>query len=533
MNNKLTLLISFLIFIYFSVPAFSQDKIGENTATPTPGPTVAIEENTHRHTSYAKFFDRNIFELRATVNGKTPARRAIEFTNNAIELSKKNPDRVKVTAEKCSFGYIINIDKVPVLTISHSDFTTQDPDIKNEQLEHLMSTLETAISDYKEHNNFKYITSALLTLLFAILVLFIVRRLIHFLGNLSKKHIFSFIERTFRKFANNDFSAQYAPTISTYIHSIINAIFYSSYIFLFYIFLTLILRNIPYTRPWSSELLNYLLNGTNFLYNSLILILPNILTIIAILIIAKYSVQLIGIIFNGISKNQIRLPFIDKDTLVPSSRLLSVFIWIIAIGLIYPFIPGSGTDAFKSLSVLIGVMVSLGSTNIIAQAFSGLILTYTKSMKVGDWVRIKDNEGEVLSMGAFTVQIITIHKEEISLPNSVVLDNATINYTKQKNTQGVAIYTNVTIGYDIPKELVEELLFEAARKTNSTLQNGKATVWITNFNNYAVEYKLTVWVNTPHIKGGILSELNGNIFEVFKENKVELMTPSIIDVKNK
>lgn len=531
MNIKVNFLKIILIFIFISAPVFSQDSPDTTDAAQTTGHSISIEENTNRHSYSAKFFNRKIFELRATVNERSPRQRAEEFKNKVTEIIEKKPEIIKVTAEKRSFGYIINVNKVQVIAIYDSDFNTKDPDKRNEQISALMSNLETAIADYNEHTDFRYIKVALFSMLLAAFVLFICWRLIFFLRILSENYTSLIVRNTFLKFSSKDFSAQHAPVVSNYINKLINIVLYALYVFLCYVSFTLLLRNIPYTRPWSSELLEYLINGADFLAKSSLSFLPNILAIIGILVVAKYSVKFLNIVFKGIAKNHIQFPLIDRDTLVPTSRLLSVFIWIVAIGLLYPFIPGSGTDAFKSLSVLIGVMVSLGSTNIITQAVSGLILIYTKSMKAGDWVKINDSEGEVLSMGAFTVHIITVNKEEISLPNSFVLNNATVNYTKQKATQGIAIYTNVTAGYDVPKEKVEEMLFEAAKRTKTILQNEKTMVWITNFDNYAVEYRLTVWLDTPNRKGPIKAELNGNIFDVFNENGIELMTPSVIDLK--
>lgn len=43
----------------------------------------------------------------------------------------------------------------------------------------------------------------------------------------------------------------------------------------------------------------------------------------------------------------------------------------------YPYLPGAQTEAFKGLSLLLGVMVSLGASGVVGQAVSGLILMYS------------------------------------------------------------------------------------------------------------------------------------------------------------
>ena len=68
----------------------------------------------------------------------------------------------------------------------------------------------------------------------------------------------------------------------------------------------------------------------------------------------------------------------------------------------------SGTEAFKGLSVLVGLMLSLGASNLIGQAASGLILTYGRVYRKGEYVRIANSEGTVTEVGMFATRIRTV-----------------------------------------------------------------------------------------------------------------------------
>ena len=65
----------------------------------------------------------------------------------------------------------------------------------------------------------------------------------------------------------------------------------------------------------------------------------------------------------------------------------------------YPYLPGSETEAFKGLSVLVGLMISLGASSLVGQVASGLILTYTRTFRVGEYVRVDEHEGTVTDAG--------------------------------------------------------------------------------------------------------------------------------------
>ena len=90
----------------------------------------------------------------------------------------------------------------------------------------------------------------------------------------------------------------------------------------------------------------------------------------------------------------------DPDVAHATERIFSFVIWVFAIVVAYPYIPGSSSEAFKGISVFFGLVISLGSTGIINQVMSGLFVVYSKALKSGDWVAVGDKTGEVLKLAA-------------------------------------------------------------------------------------------------------------------------------------
>ena len=102
-----------------------------------------------------------------------------------------------------------------------------------------------------------------------------------------------------------------------------------------------------------------------------------------------------------------RRGWLDADSARPTRRLATVAVWVFALAMAYPYIPGSGTEAFKGVSVLLGLMVSIGASGIVGQAASGLILMYTRTFRPGEYVRIGEHEGTIVEMGMFTTRVRT------------------------------------------------------------------------------------------------------------------------------
>jgi small-conductance mechanosensitive channel len=221
------------------------------------------------------------------------------------------------------------------------------------------------------------------------------------------------------------------------------------------------------------------------------------------------------------------LSWLTAETLQPTMRLTSLAIWLFALVMAYPYLPGSGTDAFKGLSVLIGLMISLGATSVIGQGAAGLILTYTRTLRVGEFVRVGEYEGTVTEVGMFTTTIRTGLGEVLTLPNSMITGAVTKNYSRIVQGQGYVVDTVVTIGYDTPWRQVEAMLLEAARRTEGVLQEPKPQVFQTALSDFYPEYRLVAQAipSEPRPRALLLSLLHANIQDVFNEYGVQIMSP--------
>lgn len=57
-----------------------------------------------------------------------------------------------------------------------------------------------------------------------------------------------------------------------------------------------------------------------------------------------------------------------------------------------------------------------------------MILTYTRTLRAGEFVRVGDHEGTVTEVGMFTTTIRTGLGEVLTLPNSMITGSVTKNY---------------------------------------------------------------------------------------------------------
>ena len=113
------------------------------------------------------------------------------------------------------------------------------------------------------------------------------------------------------------------------------------------------------------------------------------------------------LLFSAVQQGRLQLPFLHQETTTATRRIVTLVVWGLGAAVAYPYLPGSGSAAFQGVSVLVGLMLSLGASSIVSQGASGLILTYSRTFKPGEYVRIGDHEGTITDLGIFNTRMRT------------------------------------------------------------------------------------------------------------------------------
>lgn len=297
-----------------------------------------------------------------------------------------------------------------------------------------------------------------------------------------------------------------------------------------YEWLSFVLQRFPFTRAWGEALNGYLLGFAGKAGNAVIQAIPGLFTAVVIFYLARLLTRGLDRFFDRVLEDEHTLSWLDADVAVPTRRISKVLVWLFALAMAYPYLPGAGTEAFKGLSVLVGLMISLGASNLVGQAASGLILTYGRVYRKGEYVRIADQEGTVTDIGMFATRIRTGLGEELTISNSSVLASTTKNYSRTVNGPGYVVDTTVTIGYDTPWRQVHAMLIDAALRTEGIQAHPAPQVFQTELSDWYPVYRLVCQAipEEPRPRAEVLSALHANIQDVFNTFGVQIMSPQYI-----
>jgi small-conductance mechanosensitive channel len=293
-----------------------------------------------------------------------------------------------------------------------------------------------------------------------------------------------------------------------------------------YACLNYVLLLFPGTRTLGQDLKVILLRPITTLGAGAIHYLPDVVFLVVLWLVVRFILNLVRLFFRGVDGGTLTLRGFEPEWAQPTERIVRLAVIALSLVVAYPHIPGSGSEAFKGITLLLGLIFSLGSPSLIGNIVAGQSLAYRRAFKVGDRVRIGEHVGEVAQVRLLTTYLRTPKNEQIVIPNSLILNADVVNFSAHAQQQGLILHTTVGIGYQIPWRTVEAMLLEAAGRTPGLLPEPSPFVLQKTLGTFAVEYEINAYCDTPRLMPLLYSALHRNILDVFNEYGVQIMTPA-------
>ncbi|ABB24140.1 Small-conductance mechanosensitive channel-like protein [Pelodictyon luteolum DSM 273] len=299
-----------------------------------------------------------------------------------------------------------------------------------------------------------------------------------------------------------------------------------------FVYLTGLFSIFPGTRGTVQSALGSLFLSIEHAWSGFLGYIPSLFILMLVILSTRYGLKLIGFLFGEVEKGTITLSGFKAEWSTPTYQLVRFLVIALALVLSFPYLPGSSSPAFQGISVFIGLLFSLGSTSVVANVVSGVVMTYTGAFRVGDRVKISDTVGDVIEKGLLVTRILTIKNEEITIPNGMVMGSHIINYSGVSHAGRLILHATITLGYDISWRLVHETLINAAGRTEGILQDPKPFVLQTGLDDYYVRYEINAYTDCPLQMALTYSMLYQNIQDCCAEAGIEILSPHYASLRD-
>jgi small-conductance mechanosensitive channel len=260
--------------------------------------------------------------------------------------------------------------------------------------------------------------------------------------------------------------------------------------------------------------------------------LPRGGVVLLTILVTHYVLKALKFFATAIEHGELPVRGMHPEMAMPTYQLARVLVILFAVVVAFPNLPGGDSDAFKGVSIFVGLLLSLGSSSAVGNALAGLVLTYMRPYHPGDRVKIADTTGDVIEKTLLVTRGRTIKNVEVVIPNSAILGNQILNYSALARTRGLILNTTVTIGYDAPWRTVHDLLIAAALGTDGILPDPPPFVLQTSLNDFHISYELNAYTERANEIQDIYSRLHEAIQDSFNTAGVEIMSPTFYALRD-
>jgi|GEM_PF-136462 len=173
-----------------------------------------------------------------------------------------------------------------------------------------------------------------------------------------------------------------------------------------------------------------------------------------------------------------------------------VFVVCLFVGMAYiSWAFGVDVTAILAGSAVISIILGLALQETLGNFFSGMVMQASSPFQIGDWIQVGGLEGRVVDMNWRAVTIHTAEDNYVIVPNGTVAKEQIINF--HSPTKATARSISVGLEYELTPNEAREVLMEAALETEGVLHDPAPIVYLDNYADSAIVYRVKFWIDHP------------------------------------
>jgi small-conductance mechanosensitive channel len=309
-------------------------------------------------------------------------------------------------------------------------------------------------------------------------------------------------------------------------------LYYSALFASIALYLGVVFWAVPMTKGYALGALDYVLEPVRTLWHGFLASVGDLVFIAVVAVLARYLIKGLRWALSEAAAGNLVIPGVSPDWAMLAYKVLRIGVVAMAAVVVYPYIPGSDTEAFKGIGLFAGALFTLGASGMAGNILGGLALTFAGTFHVGDRVKIGEVVGDVVETTLMLTRVRSIRNEIVTIPNSTILAGHIVNYSTEARTRGLLLVTEVTIGYDAPWRKVHELLVQAAQRTPGIQAAPAPFVLQSSLNDYHVSYKICGYTANASAMVLTYGSLHQNIQDCFNEGGIEILSPGYASLRD-
>jgi len=242
-----------------------------------------------------------------------------------------------------------------------------------------------------------------------------------------------------------------------------------------------------------------------------------ILEIILIIVIAFIVVNIFNRFIVGIAEKRVK---VKKGTLAHLKRFFQILIYALAFVVILSVLKVDITAALAGLGVG-ALVIGFALKDIIENWVSGLLIISGKTYTIGDVIRVGNTTGTVTDIALRTTKLKTYDRNEIIIPNSLMVKEKIINLTSGKQECVVSIILSIDYTSDTEKaKAAVENILKNHKKVVVSARRRREIRFVVRSREWTTEMEILFWINDPPNEEFIKSNITELIKKEFEKEGI-------------
>ena len=208
-------------------------------------------------------------------------------------------------------------------------------------------------------------------------------------------------------------------------------------------------------------------------------------------------------------------------------QLLQVGGALLAVLFLILFMPFGDVLRGQLLSLyglIISATIALSSTTIVGNAMAGIMLKSIGNCRPGNYITVGTHFGRISEMDLLHTEIQTEERDLTTLPNLYLITNP----VRVMRESGTILYVELSLGYDVSRHIIEELLIDAAKQCELE----SPFVQIRNLGDYSVTYRISGLLMEVNRLLDKRRELRRRTMDALHREGIEIVSPSFMNTRN-
>lgn len=214
-----------------------------------------------------------------------------------------------------------------------------------------------------------------------------------------------------------------------------------------------------------------------------------------------------------------------RRTVIPHlfRDLTSVLFYVIVVVVVVGVVMRKDLSSLILGSTVVSIIIGLALQETLGNFFAGLMLSLSRPYHLGDDLEVDTVTGRVEKIDWRSTVLRTQTGDYVILPNSAVAKANLHNFSAP--TRNHARFVTVGCHYRHPPNVVKRAILEAAYSVHEVLSEPRPEVWLTDFADSSINYKLRFWISNFPQRYAIESKVREAIWYRFSRDNIEIPFP--------